>query len=447
MSFYHVLPSNAAPNTFPDNHASKFSIPLPNPYNLSGQWEVGLMNMSYTGCVNTFHHDKVEVTRKADFKTRILKTQLPVSWKLAESKTVGEMLTYIRNALTGIVKMDLSQKGICRWEVQSQDIFLMLNLNVAKSVKLEQDVITASDGEVRNWVDINPEDPAPKDACITFIPFSNVTKTIEIKEKDKAMTIQELVTCFNERVPNASLKYLYGELHVTVKEHLILFSPQLREFMNYLQSGIYKKPPNYTFMPSTNVNMKESWTVGVYELGKVEEHTTPLRQTLSLPPFSFKDHKDAVSYMNTHIPQARFSIDDEEYLQLVIEDENIGITFTDTLRDILAFDKNSYNGAGSYKASGPLSLTRRIHYLYVYSSITDYVRIGDTEAPLLAVIPFSNNPRCSILKEEIFKNQMYIPVRHSNISQIDIEIHDDAGELVPFVTEAITSLRLHYREV
>ena len=106
MSFYHVIPSNAAPNTFPNNHASSFSIPLHNPYNLSGQWEVAMMNMSYTGCVNTFHNDKVTVSHMTDLKTRILKTEYPVSWKVPQKKTLTDMLTEIKSVLKDILHLD-----------------------------------------------------------------------------------------------------------------------------------------------------------------------------------------------------------------------------------------------------------------------------------------------------------------------------------------------------
>ena len=454
MSFYHVLPSNAAPNTFPDNHASKFSTPLPNPYNLSGRWEVALMNMSYTGCVNTFHHDKVEVTRKSDFKTCILKAQTPISVKLPEKKTIGEMLAYMKKTFRGVVKLDVSQKGVCSWSVQSHNIFLVLSPNLTHSLKMKHDVITPqNDDDVKHWGRINLEDSAPQDAFVTFVPLSQVDATIEIKGKDEVLSCTQLIQRLRERIPHTSIDYLsdmmQGKLHVTDKNHVILFSSPLRMFMGdmLMPSAVHQKPAPFMFQNLRTFNSNESWTVSVYKLDEVKDITKILRQSITLPPMAFQEHEDAVAYINTHIPQVHFSIDGKQHLQFVIEDDSVSITFSDTLRDILAFDQNTYSGAGTYKASGTFSLTRRIHYLYVYSSITDYVRIGDTEAPLLAVIPFSVSSRCHILKEAVFKNQMYIPVRYPNISQIDIEIHDDAGALVPFVTEAVTSLRLHYREI
>ena len=60
----------------------------------------------------------------------------------------------------------------------------------------------------------------------------------------------------------------------------------------------------------------------------------------------------------------------------------------DNLRDMFVFDQNVLSGKVAFFDSDAFSLSRRIHYLCIYSTANDYVHIGDTEAPLLAVIPF-----------------------------------------------------------
>ena len=65
--------------------------------------------------------------------------------------------------------------------------------------------------------------------------------------------------------------------------------------------------------------------------------------------------------------------------------------------------KKTYGGKGVWKASGTFSLARRINYLHVYSSVRDYVRIGDTAARLLAVIPFNPDECINLLQEKTFK--------------------------------------------
>ena len=128
-----------------------------------------------------------------------------------------------------------------------------------------------------------------------------------------------------------------------------------------------------------------------------------------------------------------------------IKNRHCGITFDNDLRDILGFDKNTYEGKGIYKTSAPLSLTRHIHYFYIYSDICDMVRVGDTKAPRLATIPF-NAKECRLLTEKRFTLPMYVPIKKTFISQITVNICDDAGKLVPFHHDSITMLRLHFRK-
>lgn len=446
MSFYHVLPSNAAPNTFPNNHASSFSTPLENPYNLTGQWEVAMMNISYTGCVNTFNRDMINLSYTTDLNTRILKTQSPVSWKVPQQKTLVDMLNEIKKSLKGIVDVTVNGKH-CKWTVKSKDMFVIMSRNLADAIQLEQDVLTPWDNNVSNWLPFKPADAMPKNISLTFVPLNYKHSTIEVKAANETLSMQQLLSRFNERIPGASMSQKETSLQVEVKANVLLFSSELTRFVNYQQSGIHLKPPSHTYTSNKFISMNEPWIVSVYEVNQVEDHTSPLKQTIILPCASFQRHHDAVTSLNTLVPHVKFSVDKKNFLQLTIQKENLSLTLSDTLRDIFAFDKNTYTGAGTFRASGTFSLTRRIHYLYVYSSISDYVRIGNTEAPLLAVIPFSVSSSCDILKEEVFKNPMYVPMRHSTVSQIDIEIYDDAGELVPFVAEAVTSLRLHYRQV
>ena len=447
MSFYHVLPSNVAPNIFPNNHASAFSIPLDNPYTLSGQWEVAMMNMSYTGCVNTFYNDVLTINRKTDLKTRILKTATPVMWRVPQKKTLEEMFDAINQSLKTILKADIKEQR-CTWKLESKDMFVILSPSLTKVTKLSQDVITSWDLDATSFSTINIKDAMPEDISVTFVPITYLHHDIEVKAENEALTIQQCVTRFNERVLTASMKEKSNTLQITGnKKDIIILSPELRQFVNYEQSGIYKKNPRRVYTANAFMSMSNPWKVSVYALHEIEQHTSPLMETVTLSPVSFQRRQDAVAFLNEHVPHVKFAIDKKDYLQVAIADASLRLTFSDTLRDIFAFDQNTYSGIGTYKATGIFSLTRRIHYLYVYSSITDYVRIGNTEAPLLAVIPFSVSSSCDILKEETFKNPMYVPIRHTTVSQIDIEIHDDAGALVPFVSEAVTSLRLHYRQI
>lgn len=401
------------------------------------------MNISYTGCVNTFYHDKITISQVLDLKTRILNTRSPVRWAVPQKRTLGDMMIEMK-LLKDILEVDLVYS---QWQIKLDRMFVVLSPNLTMLMNLECAVWTPWDINARKWFEFNPEDPMPEDISFTFVPISYNHQTIEIKPSMESINISELIDKFNQVVPNATMVRNRDSVQTTVSDAILIFSLELTHFMNYDHCGINDKTSARRYVPNLRMSMDAPWTVDVYKLYKVDEHTDPLVKDVSLPPVSFQRQKDAITYLNKHITSIMFDIDKQNYIQVTIPNNNTTVTFSDTLRDIFAMDKNTYTGSGTFTATGLFSLTRRIHYLYVYSSITEYVRIGNTEAPLLAVIPFSVSSTCDILKEESYKNPMYIPVRHSNMSQIDVAIHDDAGALVPFVSEAVTSLRLHFRQI
>ena len=69
-------------------------------------------------------------------------------------------------------------------------------------------------------------------------------------------------------------------------------------------------------------------------------------------------------------------------------EKDLEVTLSDNLRDMFAFDQNTLSGNGTFSVSDVFSSSRRMHYLYIYSSISGYARIGDTEAPALVMISF-----------------------------------------------------------
>ena len=124
--------------------------------------------------------------------------------------------------------------------------------------------------------------------------------------------------------------------------------------------------------------------------------------------------------------------------------DGVKLRLSNDVRDILAFDQNVFAHKGEYIASGVISLTRRINYMYIYSNIGELVRIGDTEAPLLAVLVY--NPKlCQMMSEVVFKNPTYVRVKQHVVNLIEIGIYDETGQVVPFHRDAITSIQLHFR--
>ena len=168
---------------------------------------------------------------------------------------------------------------------------------------------------------------------------------------------------------------------------------------------------------------------------------------IHLPTANLTTAEAACAYLTKYINNSDVVVTylaDKRRAQLELKRNGITLRLSKDVRDIFAFEKLVYSHRGIYQATGDVSLTRRINYFYIYSNIGEFVRIGDTEAPLLAVAAF--NPKgCHTLSEIIFKRPFYIAVVAQVINQIDMAIYDDAGQVVPFDRDAITSIRLHFR--
>lgn len=94
------------------------------------------------------------------------------------------------------------------------------------------------------------------------------------------------------------------------------------------------------------------------------------------------------------------------------------------------------------EAKHPASLHLHFPSLYVYSPIIEYVGVGDTHAPLFAIVPIRGNLGEVIY--ERFEKPIYVRLTQKFISEIAISIKDDTGEDIQFGAGK-TILILHFR--
>ena len=461
MSFFHVLPSNVAPDTFPRNHASSFSTPISNPYQLKGNWEVALLNITYSGCINTFNNDKLIVEKPFSFQEHLDKVKKPLRIRLTTSTEIEDIVQDINEKLDTVVNVTLDKKKeYVQWKVVNPNVCLILSSSLRQRLRISNDVWTSWDVHNTNYYPISKEDEAKADYDITILPNDYNKTTFRIKEANEDILMETFISQFNKKLKDfLHISLDNNKTHFILKKlqndnHLILCSPELHQMLGFRQAGLFTKDETRFFAHGFMRHFKSEYFVDVLHVDTIQEKTDMIQIPINLPPRTFKRFKDVTTFLNEKVKDFDISFYlketntiDARYAQVSINAKDTGITFSNTLRDIFAFDKNSYSGKGTYRASDTFSLTRRIHYLYIYSNVSDYVRIGNTQAPLLAVIPFTAESCQDLLVEKSFKTPMYVPVIKEHISQIDIYIYDGAGELVPFSTDAVSSLRLHFRQV
>ena len=457
MSFFHILPSNAAPDTFPHNHASAFSTPVGNPYTLSGKWEVALMNITYSGCVNTFHNDEIIVEKTFNIEKELKKLDRPIRVNFAPNKNVETIVQNINEKMKGILKVSLSKdkdKRFATWRVVNPKVCIVISHSLRGPFSLHQDVFSSWDLHPGNYFGFDASKWEEINFDILVVPLNYNNRRVYIKKKGETITLETFISRFNEQLQGI-LDLSLDNAHLVLRKlkndnMLALCSPDFHAVNGFRHAGIYEKGfARYFSHEFERTNKNSDYYIDILHLQTIIGDSKMPCSTISLPPRSFNQHEDAVRYLNERMsdPHVTFSLHKSSVLQVNIADEETSVIFSNTLRDIFAFDENKYSGKGTFKASDTFSLSRRIHYLYIYSNIGDYVRIGNTKAPLLAVIPFTSETCNELLLEKTYKTPMYVPVIKEHISQIDMFIYDGAGELVPFSSDAVTSLRLHFNQV
>ena len=468
MGFSHVLPSNAGLKTFPKNNASAYSTPLQRPYNLTGKWEVGLQSVTYSGCINTFNDDTIKVGRMLSTPELLKEADKPLRIKLPVRKTTKDIMKEINTVLKGILELKLDDKEeYCSWKVIDKNMAVGISEHLRKRFKLFGDVITTYDHSLSNYFKFSKdyhkgvsELGDEEKLFLILLPLKYNHKKWVLKPSNHNMTVEDLIEQFNGKVDGLEMSMIdKKEKQVTIYkkcssdnsancyESIHVLSPDLMKAIGVRRGGIMKGDSRAQFIGYNLAgHFKKEWFVAEYPLNEMSDTSDYVDTTITLQPQAFRERETAVKYLNTLHKAFDFTLNsDNHYLTLHVKD-TVRISFNDILRDSLAFDKNEYIGKGKFSATGTFSLTRRIDYLYIYSNLGKYVRIGDTEAPLLEVIPFTDT-KCNLMKEKTFENPSFVPLRSNFVSQIDISIRDGSGVIVPFTDEAFTSLRILVREV
>ena len=264
----------------------------------------------------------------------------------------------------------------------------------------------------------------------------------------------DFVKRFRERVtldkyPNLILNLLKSKTHMILRQTdnqrlAVVFSKDLCRKLGFLQNGLTLDFTRFDMMD----DFTDKWSMDVYHLDAVNDYNNEsMVHEITLEPKLFQNTTELCTFLTNKIGRNDISIVAKENIaHLTMNSKALSIQFSKDVQDILGLDKPIYHGMCRVKGSDVISLTRRINYFYIYSNISEFVRVGDTKVPLLCHFPF-NPKQCNLITERVFKRPTYMKVTGNRLSQIDIGIYDDAGKLIPFQQDAVTSIRLHFRRI
>ncbi|MED5363039.1 MAG: chromo domain-containing protein, partial [Bacteroidota bacterium] len=135
---------------------------------------------------------------------------------------------------------------------------------------------------------------------------------------------------------------------------------------------------------------------------------------------------------------------DEISGKVIIELKNdAAIAFDDDIATILGFGVPVKNFIDKTIVSPRVAdVNAGLYSLYVYCDIAEAQLVGDTEVPLLRIVPTEGQHGDMVTKT--FQNLQYLSIAKKRIDTIEVNIKTDTGEKVPFESGKLITT-LHFR--
>lgn len=161
----------------------------------------------------------------------------------------------------------------------------------------------------------------------------------------------------------------------------------------------------------------------------------------------FSNESEMIDYLNESMRAIGVRDATFVYSQLtrkvsIITTEDNTIRLNDALRDYLGFAKKYNFYIGETESVTKFDLNAGMHLMYIYSDIVSYSFVGDTKTPLLRVCNTSGGKGDETCVS--FTNPQYVPVAHRDFETIEININNELGNPMPFITGK-SVVTLHFR--
>lgn len=111
------------------------------------------------------------------------------------------------------------------------------------------------------------------------------------------------------------------------------------------------------------------------------------------------------------------------------EKPDVILTFSEPLANILGFSSNSFKKTGIYVSDRVVNMDS-VNAIYLYCDIIEHRTVGNSLAPLLAVVPVEGRAGATVAKR--YEKLQYHTILNKNISDIHISLRDDQGKPIRF---------------
>lgn len=436
-NFHMILPSNASPDTYPNNHPSDFIVNWENPIDLDPdyKWSVAMTEMSYI------------------YKPSSISRNYAMEITYWQYQTESADLTMGYDRLQMMQYHDIST---IEWSLSNikRQSDLTINPYTFQVLKHGRNYATSDNSNLRQL-----KIQVIKDCFHMTSPFPFVLDFTNCKNPRETIALLGL----QDRIePNSNLvlascnsQYEGGK-----GDYMIIGDPNCESRMSGAMINLLKADKDDDLKNLiTGINLR------MYVF-----HYTVKRVTFDEEK-SFLSTNEMVTFLNDQFSPtyAKFKNDESTNYKLQVKVHHCvsRIHLMNGFNYVLGFANPIYEDPDwsnrmnmmevvrdtlipkSWNADEPIQLHRGITSLYVYASICQPIYVGHTQAPLLknVFIDSSNDAnKEGVARNHVVINPMYVPVAQTSFSSIEINIRNDVGMLVPFPQGAITILTVHFKK-
>lgn len=129
----------------------------------------------------------------------------------------------------------------------------------------------------------------------------------------------------------------------------------------------------------------------------------------------------------------------QQKVELFVE-ESWAINFSGPCNDVFGLEQKYH---GNEMGTHVYDITRGFHSLFVYCSICHDQIVGDVFAPLIRSVGIKGTR--GVHTTQTYGDPHYVPVNTDEVNVLEINIKDDTGQDVPFMSGKVVC-KLHFRQ-
>lgn len=419
MSFYVTLPSNASMDIFPLNKQASFTTKLAEEINFTSDYEVALVEISYSPYFLTELGNIIVTQYFNDFyENNKQSISIPIS--ITEQLSAEEFINLLNESMSKKINFEENLYKYFSYFKRSVDFDLDTRYSLNTQKKLKEDYILElyKTPELdSNYHLIDYEHSAYASDFKNLINEANYDKNLM-----KWSFTKDQVVALNKKF----------------KLHIFLVTEKFYN-LNYFDQELNIKIDEIKTIDISNTAFADFKDFGVDNLNP----SSNLK-------YLFVDLDKKGTYVNFYeIPkfQIEKAISHRKTLVKITQDEKIKVDMllvTDKLANI--FLESNYGVLNRDNLYVMDSYVKTINYAIINTDVIKNQYFGDVSSQILKIIPIKSKTDSEVVT--FFDNLHYIPVSKNRINTINIEIHDLNGKLIKFEDKfTFIILKLHFRKI